>query len=299
MKSCVSFIVIPLLFLLYACHVNNYSNNEKIIGYNLTSPDVSYSLPHVLQEISGLTYIDSSSFACIQDEKGILYIYNLQKEKIKKKYTFNFDGDYEGIARVNRTIYILRSDGTLFEIVDYQSKESPVNTYVTGLPADNNEGLCYDPDNNCLLIACKGKIGKGREFKDKRVIYGFDLNTKTLSEEPVFEFNIQTIKDFALRKKIDVPTKSKKKGKIIEPFIKFMTSDIGIQPITKKLFLLSASDHMLFIFSRNGVLEHIERLNPELFVQAEGITFLPNGEMFITNEGQDHKATLLRFKYHL
>jgi hypothetical protein len=167
MKSFASLVVILLISLLYACSAKKYSNNEKIIGYNLTSPDVSYSLPHVLQEISGLTYIDSSSFACIQDEKGIIFIYNLQKEKIKKKYTFNFDGDYEGIARVNRTIYILRSDGTLFEIVDYKSKESPVNTYVTGLPADNNEGLCYDMDNNRLLIACKGKIGKGREFKDE------------------------------------------------------------------------------------------------------------------------------------
>jgi uncharacterized protein YjiK len=105
--------------------------------------------------------------------------------------------------------------------------------------------------------------------------------------------------DFALREKIDVPTRSKKKGKIIDSVIKFMTSDIGIQPITKKLFLLSASDHLLFIFNRNGTLEHIEKLNPELFVQAEGITFLPNGEMFITNEGQDHKATLLQFKYRL
>jgi uncharacterized protein YjiK len=282
---------------LYACSAKSYTNNEKIIGYNLTAPDVSLALPHVLQEISGLTYIDSSSFACIQDEKGIVFIYNYLKDKIKKKYEFNIDGDYEGIARVNNTIYILRSDGTLFEILDYKSKTFQLNSYVTGLPANNNEGLCYDPDNDRLLIACKGKIGKGHEYKDKRVIYGFDLNTKQLSEEPVFDFDLSSIKEFALREKVDVHIRSKKKGRIMDPVIKFMTSDIAIHPITKKLFLLSASDHMLFIFSKNGQLEHIEKLNPELFVQAEGITFLPDGEMFITNEGRDRKATLLRFKY--
>lgn len=299
MNRIFSFIFIISILMLYACHAKSYSNNEKIIGYNLTAPTVSLTLPHILQEISGLTYIDSSSIACIQDEKGILFIYNYQKDKIKKKYTFNIDGDYEGIARVNDTIYILRSDGTLFEILDYKSKAFRLNSYITGLPANNNEGLCFDPDNNRLLIACKGKIGKGREFKDKRVIYGFDLKTKQLSQEPVFDFDLQAIKEFALRENVDVHVKRKKKGKVMDPVIKFMTSDIAIHPITKKLFLLSASDHMLFIFNRNGQLEHIEKLDPELFVQAEGITFLPDGEMFITNEGQNNKATLLRFKYEL
>lgn len=299
MNRIFSFLFIISILTLYACHAKSYSNNEKIIGYNLTAPSVSLTLPHVLQEISGLTYIDSSSIACIQDEKGIIFIYNYQKDKIKKKYSFNIDGDYEGIARINDTIYILRSDGTLFEIQDYKSKDFRLNSYITGLPANNNEGLCFDPDNNRLLIACKGKIGKGRELKDKRVIYGFDLTTKQLSQEPVFDFDLQAIKDFALRENVDVHVKKKKKGKVMDPVIKFMTSDIAIHPITKKLFLLSASDHMLFIFSKNGHLEHIEKLDPELFVQAEGITFLPDGEMFITNEGQNNKATLLRFKYEL
>lgn len=299
MNKLFSFFIVITILTLYSCHAKSYSNNEKIIGYNLTAPSVSLTLPHILQEISGLTYIDSSAVACIQDEKGILFIYNYQKDKIKKKYTFNIDGDYEGIARVNDTIYILRSDGTLFEILNYKSKAFQLNSYVTGLPTDNNEGLCYDPDNNRLLIACKGKIGKGREFKDKRVIYGFDLYTKQLSQEPVYDFDLKSIKEFALREKVDVHVKRKKKGTIVDPVIKFMVSDIAIHPITKKLFVLSASDHMLFIFNRKGQLEHIEKLNPELFIQAEGITFLPDGEMFITNEGQNNKATLLRFKYEL
>ncbi|MBK9544220.1 MAG: hypothetical protein IPO49_18210 [Bacteroidetes bacterium] len=57
-----------------------------------------------------------------------------------------------------------------------------------------------DTDNNRLLVACKSKLGKGAEFKDKRVIYGFDLSTKKLSSEPVFSFDIATIKAFAQEK---------------------------------------------------------------------------------------------------
>jgi len=297
-KFSTCFIIVTLLTL-YACGAKDYTNNEKIIGYNLTSPDVKIHLPHILNEISGITYIDSSSFACIQDEKGILFIYDFKRGKIKEEYTFNIDGDYEGIARVNENIYVLRSDGILFEISNYKSNNFQLESFVTGIPTNNNEGLCYDHDNNRLLIACKGKIGKGRELKDKRMIYGFDLKTKTMSEEPVFDFDLSSIKEFALKKGIDVPVKIKKKGKTTEPNIKFMTSDIGIHPITKKLFLLSAIDRMLFIFDSNGTINHIEKLDPELFNQPEGITFQPNGELLITNEGNEKKATLLRFSYKL
>lgn len=285
-----------LTLTLLACGAT-YTNNEKTIGYNLTAPDVSLILPDTLREVSGLTYIDSTSFACVQDENGILFIYDVIKNEIKNQYTFSINGDYEGITRVNKTIYVLRSDGTLFEISDYESKDFKLTAHTTGIPANNNEGLCYDKDNNRLLIACKGKIGKGPEFKDKRVIYAFDLTTKTLTKEPVFDFDLQAIRQFALNNKISLPTRTKKNGQITEPIIKFRTSAICIHPSTKKLFLLSASDHLLFIFNMNGSIEHIEQLNPTMFNKAEGITFFENGDMLITNEGQDKKPTLLRFKY--
>jgi len=38
-------------------------------------------------------------------------------------------------------------------------------------------------------------------------------------------------------------------------------------------------------------------LDPRVFNKAEGITFMENGDMLITNEGQDHRPTLLRFNY--
>jgi hypothetical protein len=268
-------------------------------GYNLTAPDRRFILPDTLREISGHTGIDSTTLACVQDENGIVFIYDVVNNKIKKQFTFNIDGDYEGITRVGKTMYILRSDGTLFEISDYESKNFKLNSYVTGIPADNNEGLCYDADNNRLLIACKGKIGKGREYKDKRAIYGFDLATKELSDEPAFDFDLEAINAFAANKDIDIPVKEKKKGPPKAPSIKFRTSAIGIHPFTKKLYLLSAADHMLFVFDMEGNVEHIELLDEVMFNKAEGITFFENGDMLITNEAQDKKPTLLRFNYQI
>jgi len=274
-------------------------NNGNVTGYNLTTPDKSSILPDTLREVSGLTNIDAATFACIQDENGILFIYDAKNNRLKRQFRFSIDGDYEGIARVGQTIYVLRSDGTLFEIANYTSDNFKLNSYDTGIPAKNNEGLCYDPDNNRLLIACKGNIGKGAENKDRRVIYGFDLKTKKLTKKPVFDFDLQKIKEFATDNYLNLPTKKqKKKGKSVkEPDIKFRTSAICIHPLTKKLYLLSASDYLLFIIDTNGKIEHIEHLNRTIFNKAEGIAFYDNGDMLITNEGENKKATVLYFKW--
>ncbi len=283
-------------FVILGCNPDN-TNDKSITGYNLSAPDASFILPDVLHEISGLSNIDATSVACIQDEKGIVFIYDIVKKEIKDQFNFSIDGDYEGIARVDKTLYILRSDGTLFEISNPESKDFDLDYYDTGIPAKDNEGLCYDKDNNRLLIACKSKVGKGEENKDQRLIYAFDLKTKTISKEPVFDFDIKVILQFALNNKINLPTKKDKKDHTSEPVLKFRTSEICINPVTKKLFLLSADDHLLFIFNMKGKIEQIAKLNPEIFNQAEGLTFFENGDMLISNEGQDKKPTLLRFNY--
>jgi len=266
-------------------------------GYDLKHPDKSFILPDTLREISGLALIDTISFACVQDENGILFIYDVIENRIRKQYNFNVNGDYEEITKVGNEFYILRSDGVLFEIKNFESTTFKVHSFKTGIPATNNEGLCYDPSRNRLLVACKGKIGKGTECKDRRVIYGFDLKTKKLSKEPVFDFNIQVIRQFMDDHEITVPGRGVQKGRKFVPLLKFNISAICIHPKTKQLYVLSASDHMLFIFSMDGDIEHVEPLDPVLFNKPEGITFFENGDMLISNEGQNKKPTLLRFNY--
>ena len=45
----------------------------------------------------------------------------------------------------------------------------------------------------------------------------------------------------------------------------------------------------------DGKLHHLEVLDPVRFNKAEGIIFLSDGDLLITNEGQDKRPTLLRF----
>ena len=285
------------LFFLFCFATSLNINESAVIPYNLKKIDIKLVLPAILHEISGITILDSTTVACVQDENGILFLYDINRSRIRKQIPFGLNGDYEGICRVNNTLYILRSDGVIFEIENYTSEKLHVKEYKTGIPAINNEGLCYDLENNRLLIGSKGKINRDPLNKDKRLIYEFNLKTKLLNQMPVLNININDINLSAKLKGIAFLKKKNKNGDLIEVGFKLNTSEIAIHPITKQLYVLSSTDHCLFIFNLNGNLEVIEPLNPNLFNKAEGLSFFPNGDMLISNEGQAHQPTMLKFKY--
>ncbi len=274
------------------------SGQTSVINYNLLKPDKIYFPPPILTEISGLTEIDASSVACIQDENGILFIYDLLKEEIKRVNYFSINGDYEGIARADKKIFILRSDGVLFEVPDYEVANTKSLHYSTGIKAKESEGLCFDPKGNRLLIAPKNYVGKKSENKNKRVIYTFDLKSKKVIDSPAFIFDLSDLKKFAYENKIKVPMDKDKKKDKNKPIIEFRPSAIGIHPLTNQLFVVSGMERLLFVFDMNGKIIFMERLDSDLFSQPEGITFLKNGDMLISNEGNKTRPTILRFNYH-
>ena len=266
-------------------------------AYNLNSPDKVYKLPPSFHEISGITAIDASTIACVQDEHGLVFIYDLDKNSIIRQIPFGGDGDYEGVARVNKAIYILRSDEVLIELGDYTSSGSPVvNVYETRIPGKDAEGLCYDPKNNRLLVAPKEISSDNPAAQSTRHIYGFNLASKTLIKGSLIDFDIKEIEEYALKNNIKVPMKGKKGEKKV-PDINMKISAIGIHPASYKLYAISGPERLLFVFDMKGNLESLARLDKDIFPQPEGITFMPNGDMLISNEGAKGIPTIVRFSY--
>src|SRR5690606_20154236 len=94
---------------------------------------------------------------------------------------------------------------------------------------------------------------------------------------------------------IKLPEKTKKNtGETIQNF-KFGISAITIHPKYGDLYVLCAIDYVLMVFDREGHIEQMQNLPSERFPQAEGITFLGNGKMIITTEGQEGEAKLFVF----
>src|SRR5688572_9511919 len=95
-----------------------------------------WDLPAELQEVSGIAYLDNNRFACVQDEKGVIYIYNGNSKTIEKQIPFAGAGDYEGIAVNGNTAYVVTADGELYE-VNMCGGVSAVKQYKTALTSEH------------------------------------------------------------------------------------------------------------------------------------------------------------------
>lgn len=292
-----SSILVTVLFLkMCSCGTppDNRSNSAEVrnvnpVGYDLSNPDRRITLPPVLLEISGISVIDSTLVSCVQDENGMVFLFDMVKNEIRDHFTFHYPGDYEGIAAVAGSFYVLRSDGTLFET---RNDKSSVSMQQLPSPADrsaNYEGLCYDQRNNRLLIVPKNNPERGPGDEDKHPVYGLDLQSGKDSMALILEFDLLEITRFAAENQINTPDEAK--------VISLRVSDIGIHPVTNMLFVISAVNRMLFVFDNDGTIKYIEELKPDLFNMPEGISFYDNGDMLISNEGRTNPPEIVLFKY--
>ncbi|MCE3280799.1 MAG: hypothetical protein K0S44_2990 [Bacteroidetes bacterium] len=60
-------------------------------------------MPKELNEISGISFVDEDLLACVQDEKGTIYLFDLERNLITKRIKFSGKGDYEAIAIKGQT----------------------------------------------------------------------------------------------------------------------------------------------------------------------------------------------------
>ena len=279
-----------LLFLLHFLVISG--NGQSKFNYNLDKPVIQHQLPKILNEISGLTDIDSSRVACVQDELGIVFIYNFKSGEIVSLHRFDSIGDFEGLTYTKKALYILRSDGRLTEWKNFPENKTEFRHNNLHLLTSNNEGLCFDPKHNRLLIAAKNKPQNPNE-KSKRFIYAYDLETRQLNKEPVYSLDVEDLgvksADFNIQH-----SEANAKGKI-RPF-NFRPASLSVHPETDEIYIISASDKMLLVMNRKGEIIHMKPLNPEMFTKAEGITFLDNGTMIITNEAAGKTPTLFVFE---
>jgi uncharacterized protein YjiK len=267
--------------------------------YNLDNPDEKHILPGVLMEISGNVLLNDNLMICIQDEKAILFFYDLTAYRIIKQVKFGKDGDYEDVALVNDEVWVLRSNGTIYKLTNFGNEDKIKTREIkTRLSKKNNcEGLCYDPVENRLLIALKGKpeVTDEQDFSGFKAVYAFDPEKEKVSKKPEYLIELQKVKDMenaSLYERIS--------HRIAETFeesgdIRFQPSAIACHPITDEIYVLASVGKAIVVMNRKGELLSIQQLNKLRFPQPEGITFAADGTMYISSEGSGGSGTLMKF----
>ncbi|MCD4696907.1 MAG: SdiA-regulated domain-containing protein [Bacteroidales bacterium] len=269
--------------------------------YHLSVPVKIQKLPSKLIEISGLSFIENERFACIQDEKGNIYVLNFETAEIEKKINFADDGDFEGMAIVGKTAWALKSSGDLYRVKNFIEGEETLRAkkFENALSKKNDaEGVAFDEINNRLLIACKGHpYIDNKRGKHKKAIYEFDLETKKLNPEPVFIIDLDQIKEFRnynsmTQLGIDLLSSlDKNKGDVT-----FQPSGIAVHPVSGNIYVLGSVGDLLLVLNREGQTLAMVDLDDKLFNQPEGICFDKIGTLYIANEGGEGRATMLKFE---
>ena len=268
-------------------------------SYNLEQPEAVWQLPAELREISGLAFSGDSTLAAVQDEDAKIYLLSSSSGKLLNVYTFGKKGDYEGITMVGSTAWAVKSNGELFRVEQFSEARPVVTKYTTPLSAANNvEGLVYDRETNSLLLACKGKPGlkNGEKYEGFKAIYSFGLDELKLNTAPKYLIDLSVIEAFRSQGAIrEFYIKATKKTGLISDALFFEPSGIAIHPQTNHLYIISHTAKLLLVLNREAVIVHIQKLNPSLFNQPEGICFSPDGTLFISNEGGKGQGSILKF----
>jgi uncharacterized protein YjiK len=285
MKSIVACVLITGIILIYLFGgAKTFSNTDTASSAAYSnSQDQSvaihkkWQLPEVLREISGLVYIDNDRFACVQDEEGKIFVYNAVKERIEEVIEFGGPDDYEGIAVVGTSAFVVNSSGQMTEVKNYRTPDMTTVQIATPLTAKYNiEGLCYDSANDRLLLAVKDRDINS----DYKGVYAYDLSERKFITDAVF--------------KIALNHSLFGKGNAKRNEANFNPSGISIHPITKEIYIVDGRKALVLILNKEGqMVSLIPLVHPE-FSQPEGITFDKKGTLYISNEGVKNPANILK-----
>ncbi|MCW3101945.1 MAG: hypothetical protein JWO09_385 [Bacteroidetes bacterium] len=237
-------------------------------------------MPKELNEISGIAFVNDHTLACVQDENGIIFLYDLQKSEITQRISFAGKGDFEGIALKGKDAYIVTGDGVLYEVHNFLSGEPEVSLYSLSLPNEaESEAICYDSISGKLLLAFKNhekdEINPG--------VFAFDLKTKTVSDTAILQVNFRSP---ALRKK-----DRDKYKKLWQP------ADLTVDPASGRIFMIDAINGHLMEISREGRLEKLTDIARKVIRHPEGIAIAADGSIYLCNDGNnDGKGKIVKWK---
>lgn len=266
-----------ILLLCVSCNTQKEQKNyPSPAGYDLSKP-ARIVLPLELDEISGVSFYDKdTSIFAISDDRGA--IFKIKPNISITKWKFSHGADYEDIARVDSTFFILQSNGDLYR-VNYNGNIPAIKSF--SFPQNNGnefETLYYDSAAKKLILICKDCES---DKKKQLTTFSFNPLTGTFSDSS-YTIPVTKISELIKAEKT-----------------KFKPSAAAINPVTGDLFIVSSVNKLLVIADREGHAKEVYRLDPKLFKQPEGITFSTKGDLVISNEfAESGTADLLIFKYN-
>ena len=241
----------------------------SISAYLAHPPERQFFLPQGLSEVSGLAVATPNSVYAHGDEFGIVYEIELDTGKAVKAFALGkptVKGDFEDIAVRGGYVYLLESDGRLFEApIGEHRQRVRYNVYDTGVGMHcETEGLSTGPQDGDFLILCKKP--NDNALKDRLVIYLWNLRDRAPVTNPWLNVSLD-----GLVQPLDQAN--------FHPSAFYWRRDRG------SFLILSAKGHSAIEIDEQGRLIDRVKLNKQDHPQSEGLTMMPDGRLVLSDEG--------------
>jgi hypothetical protein len=245
-----------------------------------TAPLAVWLLPPALQEISGLALTRDGRLLVHDDELGQVWEVDYRRGAVVKRFALGSSvvkGDFEGIAIANDKLFLLASDGRLFEFHEgADGARVKYDVHDTGLKKECEfEGVAFDSLSNSLLLACKRVHNAA--LSEALVIYRWSLKSDSSSRVS----------------KIVVPLASvigTNGWKGLHP------SDINIDPLTGNYVLVASEENAIISITPAGALVFARPLSA-LHHQAEGVAITKDSILIVSDEARQRPAMITLYKW--
>ena len=248
---------------------------------NAGVPIARWVLPQQLREISGLALTTDGRVLAHGDEDGQVWEIDYRRGVLVKQFSLGerrVKGDFEGITIANGAVFMLASNGKLYEFREgANGAHVAYKIHDTGLKAECEfEGVAFDPAINALLLACKHVHDK--QITGAIVIYRWSLGASDSASR-------------LTRMIVPVDSVLAKNGwKNLNP------SDITIDPFTGNYVIVASLEKALISITPAGALVFVRPL-PASHPQPEGVAITKDGILLVSDEGGQGSGIITLYKW--
>lgn len=277
------FNVIAIFFItLIAC--NGQGHKPSILsgamsGYSNEDREKKF-LKDEVKEISGMVFMnDGMKVAVVNDEEAKIFIVDYLNKDTTSSFTFGpKGGDFEDIVMDEKYFYVLESRGRIYK-VPKPGVQDTVTIFKMSVKNADFEAMYMDSAKNRIVMLCKSC--PDLEVKKAKPAYCFNLVTNEFDTEPCFTIDVAKVRKL-----------------LKNPNFGTRPSGAAIHPKLNKLFIVCSQDGKgLLICDLEGNVEQAIYLDESIYPQPEGITFSPNGDLFISNEGLYQPGSIIHYPY--
>lgn len=247
-------------------------------------PDLQWSLPKRLREISGLALTPDGRVMGHDDETADIYQIDIDSGAVVKRFALGnpaqadraVRGDFEGLAiDGDGDFYLTTSTGRLYRFREGEDRgHVPFEVFETGLRAFGEmEGLAFHQGEESVIFACKTNYTPASH--GAVALYAWSPRTPGRPARPWLAIPVAMLADA-------VGARS------------FHPSSLEFDARTGRMIILAGREHAMVELDARGMLLAARGLG-SAHRQAEGATILPDGALVIADEGGNARALMTRY----